>query len=64
MSVRLEAPENTEPSRYLCQGLLGIYLLELPNCDGLDITVPQPARKLATINKRGKENTLIIKTFS
>jgi len=54
MIVKLEARENTEPSRYLCQGLIGLYLLEQPNCDGFDINVPQESRKLTTIYKTGK----------
>lgn len=56
MIVRLEASPNSEPSRYLCQGLLGIYLLQLPNCEGLDLSVPYEARKLTTLNKRGMKN--------
>jgi len=58
MIVNLEAKENTEPARYLCQGLIGIYLLAQPNCDGLDINEPQQSRKLATIFKTGSHRLL------
>jgi len=56
MIVKLEATESSEPSRYLCQGLVGIYLLNLPSCEGLDLSLPYEARKLTTLNKRGNHS--------
>jgi len=51
MIVKVNAAPNTEPSRYIREKLLGIYLLNLPNCDGLDISTLQPARLLSPLNK-------------
>jgi hypothetical protein len=54
MIVKIEALPDTEPSRFLCEGLLGIYLLDLPTCEGLDISIEHQARRLATLNKRSE----------
>ncbi len=62
MIVKVNALPKSEPSRYICKKLLGIYLLNLPNCEGLDISVKQPARLLSRLNKEGKIQAYYIKS--
>ncbi len=54
MTVDINAQTGSEASRFVCQGLIGVYLLDLPNCIGLDINVPQDARLLGALNKESK----------
>lgn len=64
MVVKIDALPDTEPSRFLCEGLLGIYLLDLPTCEGLDISLEHQARRLATLNKRSKLNNWLSQLLS
>jgi len=56
MIVDVNAQPETEPMRFVCEGLIGIYLLNLPNCQGLDISVPHTARLLSSLTNGGQSN--------